>query len=150
MDAGWLECLHRDNVTLVSEQITQITPSGIVTADGQQRDFDVIVYATGSDVAEHGVGVNEGLRGENEVELKEYWKSIGGPQSYLGLAVPGVSAPLHSFSLDPRTARDRVAHSSSQTTSWCSARTPRPDPGGIPSATSPRSSLGSSKRCVLI
>jgi len=90
MDAGWLECLHRDNVTLVGDLITQITPKGIVTADGQRRDFDVIVYATGSDVAEHGVGVNEGLRGEDGVELKDYWKSIGGPQSYLGLAVPGV------------------------------------------------------------
>lgn len=42
----------------------------------------------GSDVAENGVGLNIGLKGENGLELREYWKSIGGPQAYLGVSVP--------------------------------------------------------------
>jgi len=51
----------------------------------------VIIYATGSDVGENGVGLNKDVFGEGGVELRSWWKDIGGPQSYLGLAVPGVS-----------------------------------------------------------
>lgn len=36
---------NRPNVELVTEPIERITPTGIVTADGTARDFDVIVYA---------------------------------------------------------------------------------------------------------
>jgi cation diffusion facilitator CzcD-associated flavoprotein CzcO len=48
----------------------------------------MIVFATGSNVAEHGLGLNIGLYGEGGIELRSYWKSIEGPQSYLGLSVP--------------------------------------------------------------
>lgn len=39
-------------------------------------------------MAEHGLGLNIGLHGEDGLELRTYWKSIAGPQSYLGLSVP--------------------------------------------------------------
>lgn len=61
----------------------------MVLEDGSTYAFDIIIFATGSNVAEHGVGLNVGLKGENGRELREYWKSIGGPQAYLGTAVPG-------------------------------------------------------------
>lgn len=51
----------------------------------------MIIYATGSDVGENGVGLNQDVYGEDGVELRSYWKGIGGPQSYLGVAVPSVS-----------------------------------------------------------
>ena len=38
---------NQPNVELVTDPIAQITPAGIVTADGVERDVDVIIYATG-------------------------------------------------------------------------------------------------------
>ena len=36
--------------------------------------------------------MNEGLKGQDGLELKEYWESLKGPEAYLGLAVPNVSS----------------------------------------------------------
>ncbi|KAK4686740.1 hypothetical protein P7C73_g3384, partial [Tremellales sp. Uapishka_1] len=87
-DAGWLASLHRPNVHLTNSPITEITAGGIVTGDGVETKVDIIIYATGSDVAKHGVGVNVGLKGEDGLELRQYWEELNGPQAYLGLAVP--------------------------------------------------------------
>ncbi|HDM2445024.1 TPA: NAD(P)/FAD-dependent oxidoreductase, partial [Staphylococcus aureus] len=38
---------NRDNVSLVTEGIEEITPKGIRNADGVEHEFDVIIYATG-------------------------------------------------------------------------------------------------------
>ena len=53
-DDGWLKCLHRDNVELVSSPIIQVTENGLVTADGKEHEFDVIVWATGFEVVSDG------------------------------------------------------------------------------------------------
>ncbi|KAM0788798.1 hypothetical protein ACM66B_002886 [Microbotryomycetes sp. NB124-2] len=98
-DAGWLKALHRDNVELVSTKIVAATPEGLETADGTVRAFDVIIFATGSNVAEHGLGLNKNLFGEDNLELQQFWKSIGGPQAYRGLAVP--KFPNHFTVLGP-------------------------------------------------
>jgi cation diffusion facilitator CzcD-associated flavoprotein CzcO len=90
-DAGWLASLHLPNVSLNSVGITEITETMIVDNDSNTFDPDVIIFATGSDVARHGVGLNVGLHGDDGKELKEFWNDIGGPQSYLGLADPGAS-----------------------------------------------------------
>ena len=45
-DAGWLESLHRPNVDLVNHPIVQVTPRGLVTSDGVEKEFDVIIFAT--------------------------------------------------------------------------------------------------------
>jgi cation diffusion facilitator CzcD-associated flavoprotein CzcO len=45
-DAGWLESLHRPNVDLVSHPIVQVTPRGLVTSHGVEKEFDVIIFAT--------------------------------------------------------------------------------------------------------
>jgi cation diffusion facilitator CzcD-associated flavoprotein CzcO len=45
-DAGWLESLHRPNVDLVHRPIVQVTPRGLVTSDGVEKEFDVIIFAT--------------------------------------------------------------------------------------------------------
>jgi cation diffusion facilitator CzcD-associated flavoprotein CzcO len=100
-DAGWLTSLHLPNVTLNSVGIASITETSIIDTTGKEFQADVIVFATGSDVARHGVGLNVGLYGEDGVELKEFWKEIGGPQSYRGLAVPGVS-PQYQPGLNPK------------------------------------------------
>lgn len=115
LNLGWLESLHRPNVSLVNTAITQIRPHGIETSDGTLREHDVIIYATGADVPNEGVGVNKGVHGEEGLELKTYWDRIGGPQAYAGFAVPHVScvvartdgsSPTTSSSLGPTARRD--------------------------------------------
>lgn len=102
----------------MSTPITHVRPRGIETADGALREHDVIIYATGADVAWEGVGVNRAVRGEGGRELRAYWEALGGPQAYAGLAVPHVSRRL------------RGADASFQTTLWSSGRTRRPGLGG--------------------
>jgi hypothetical protein len=62
-----------------------------VDKDGNEFKADVIIFATGANVGESGVGLNKNVFGQDGIELEGFWKSIGGPQSYLGIAVPGVS-----------------------------------------------------------
>lgn len=91
LNLGWLESLHRPNVSLVNTRITRVHPTGIETADGTLREHDVIIFATGSDVPHEGVGVNRNVFGEGGKELRTYWDEVGGPKAYKGLAVPHVS-----------------------------------------------------------
>ena len=48
---GYLEAFTKDHVELVMDGIQGIEPKGIRTIDGQLREFDVIVCATGFDVS---------------------------------------------------------------------------------------------------
>ena len=45
----FLPAMARDNVTLVTERIARIEPTGIRTTDGVLHETDVIVYGTGFD-----------------------------------------------------------------------------------------------------
>jgi cation diffusion facilitator CzcD-associated flavoprotein CzcO len=48
---GYLESFSKPNVTAIHSEITQVTPTGIITADGGSHDFDIIACATGFEVA---------------------------------------------------------------------------------------------------
>jgi cation diffusion facilitator CzcD-associated flavoprotein CzcO len=118
-DAGWLDSLNQDNVHLTNSAIIGITKDSVETADGQSIKADILIFATGSDVAEHGVGLNVNLRGEKGLELQTFWKDIGGPQAYLGIAVPKVRSCIVP------------ANFSSLIISWSSGPMLSPDPGAI-------------------
>ncbi|GAA5826672.1 hypothetical protein JCM11251_002849 [Rhodosporidiobolus azoricus] len=89
-DAGWLASLNRSNVELVSDPITGVSEDGIVTREGRSFDFDIIVWATGFEVSETGVGLNFGVHGEDGKELRQVWKEANGAYGYLGVAAPNV------------------------------------------------------------
>ncbi|MFT4044487.1 MAG: NAD(P)/FAD-dependent oxidoreductase [Gordonia sp. (in: high G+C Gram-positive bacteria)] len=83
---AWYPALDRPNVDLITEPISRITSSGIVTSDGISHDVDVLVVATGfhvtdSPVFEHIVGVD----GHS---LAQVW-SESGMQGYKGSFVHG-------------------------------------------------------------
>lgn len=83
---------------LVTERISRITPRGIVTADGVERDVDVIVFATGFHVTDSYTYVDiKGPRGEN---LVDRWNREG-VQAHRGIAVADV--PNLFFLLGPNT-----------------------------------------------
>ena len=87
-DEGYYETFNRDNVTLVSikeNPIEQITPAGVVTADGVEHELDVLVFATGFDAVD-GNYRSMDLRGRGGQHINEHWTD--GPTSYLGLSTP--------------------------------------------------------------
>ncbi|TFY83518.1 hypothetical protein EWM64_g500 [Hericium alpestre] len=85
LDAGYLKALHRPNLILNWDGIERIAENGIVTKKGEHLPFDVIIYATGFQVA----ASTYELRGSEGETLHKYWKDHGGPTAYLGTTVPG-------------------------------------------------------------
>jgi len=83
-NGSWLSALKRDNVELITDQITEITPHGIRCADGREHAVDVIVFATGFH-ANRFLWPME-IVGRAGVTLRERWGED--PQAYLGITVP--------------------------------------------------------------
>ncbi len=77
--------LKKENVTLVPKAVASVTHTGIVDADGVERDVDVIVMATGFQAA-HYLSHLE-VVGRQGRTLQELW--AGEPHAYLGITVPG-------------------------------------------------------------
>ncbi len=84
-NGSWLGTLKRDNVDLIRTPIERITPSGIVTADGQTHDVDIIVYATGFRATD--VLFPMTITGRDGVDLHDVWGQR--PYAYRGITVPG-------------------------------------------------------------
>jgi cyclohexanone monooxygenase len=85
----YYEVYNRDNVRLVSikeNPITEITPRGVLTDDGTEHEFDVLVFATGFDAVD-GNYVRMDIRGRDGETIQQHWKD--GPTSYLGLSTAG-------------------------------------------------------------
>ncbi len=81
----FLRTLQRPNVDLVTEPIARLTPSGIVTSDGLEREVDCIIYGTGFHASDFMLPMDiVGIGGRT---LRESWAD--GPHAHLGIAVPG-------------------------------------------------------------
>ncbi|HYH59137.1 MAG TPA: NAD(P)/FAD-dependent oxidoreductase [Thermoleophilaceae bacterium] len=81
----WYPALAKPNVDVLTSGIDRICPEGIVTADGELHEVDVIVYATGFHVTDIPFG--DRVKGRAGRTLAETWD--GSPQAYKGSAVPG-------------------------------------------------------------
>ncbi|NKF22110.1 flavin-containing monooxygenase [Solimonas marina] len=79
--------LSRSNVTLHDRHdgIASINERGIVTAQGEQLDLDLIVWSTGYDATD-GV-ISYPVIGKGGTPLSQVWAQY--PRAYLGTAVPG-------------------------------------------------------------
>lgn len=86
LDNGvWLGALKRDNVELVTEPITRITPKGVVTADGVEHEVDVLIYGTGFTASKFLSSLM--VKGRGGRELQDAWG--GDARAYLGVTTPG-------------------------------------------------------------
>lgn len=85
LDNGWFKTLTRPNVELVSDGIDRLTRDGVLTADGKERPFDVIVVATGFKVTEMAARLD--ITGRDGKNLRDKWAGDN-PTAYLGLTVP--------------------------------------------------------------
>ncbi len=81
----FLPALQRPNVELVTEAISRLTPSGVVTSDGTEREVDCIIYGTGFRTTEFMFPME--VRGAGGRTLREAWAE--GPRAHLGMCVPG-------------------------------------------------------------
>ena len=77
--------IQRPNVEVVTDSIAAITPRGIVTADGAEREVDTIILGTGFHVSDKPVA--EWLHGRGGRTLSDVWQ--GSPQAYLGTTIAG-------------------------------------------------------------
>ena len=85
LDTGWYRTLRRDNVTLETDGIGEVGADRIVTELGTEHPADVIVLATGFDVARFLTSFE--IYGRGEQSLKDRWGDDG--SAYLGTVVPG-------------------------------------------------------------
>ncbi|KAF8265945.1 FAD/NAD(P)-binding domain-containing protein [Lactarius quietus] len=83
VDPGYLECLHRPNVTLTFDAIDRIVPQGVQLKTGEVVPLDVLIFGTG-------------------FELASTSTSGSGPEAYYGLAVPNF--PNYFMFLGPNSA----------------------------------------------
>ena len=82
----YYEALQRDNVELVDSRVSEVTPDGVVSADGREREADTIIYATGFKSTEFLTPMTVNGKGGRSLNDEE-WSS--GAHAYLGVTVPG-------------------------------------------------------------
>jgi cation diffusion facilitator CzcD-associated flavoprotein CzcO len=81
----WYAALQRENVEVVTEKIREITPRGVVTADGVERRLDALIIGTGFKVSDYLTAVR--ITGRGGRDLNDAWRR--GPATYLGISVSG-------------------------------------------------------------
>ena len=98
LDNGWFAALTRDNVELITEPVAAITPHGLRTASGEEREADVIVMCTGFEAQRmlHPMDIT----GRAGVRLRDVWGDDD-PSAYLGITTPGF--PNLFFMYGPNT-----------------------------------------------
>ena len=85
IDNDWFKTMTRDDVELITSAVAEVTPSGVVTADGEEFDVDVIVLATGFE-ATRLLWPMEAV-GRDGKTVREVWGDDDA-RAYLGLTVP--------------------------------------------------------------
>jgi cyclohexanone monooxygenase len=84
----YLSTFNRDNVELVTEPIDKITGSGVATADGETRDVDVLILATGFKVLDPDSVLTYAVTGPGGKSLTQFWDEHR-LQAYEGVSIPG-------------------------------------------------------------
>ncbi len=77
--------LARPNVAVHTGGVDRITPTGVVTGEGEEVDVDVLIYGTGFTV--HDPLGDMDVRGRGGRVLGAWWGER--PSAYLGITVPG-------------------------------------------------------------
>ena len=84
-DGTWARTLKRDNVSLLTDDIDCITPTGVRTADGVDHDVDVLIYGTGFEASHFLTPMK--VVGRRGIDLHAHWD--GNARAYLGVTSPG-------------------------------------------------------------
>lgn len=79
----------KPHVELVTEPVERITPTGVRTVDGTEREIDTLILATGFQTSERGNIPTFPTYGVGGVELGQFWED-NRLQAYEGIAVPNM------------------------------------------------------------
>jgi 4-hydroxyacetophenone monooxygenase len=83
-DGTYAATLQRDDVTLDTTAIAEITERGVRDVDGVEHDYDVIIYGTGFQASKFLTPMR--VTGVAGVDLHEQWG--GDARAYLGITIP--------------------------------------------------------------
>ncbi|MEP6816749.1 MAG: NAD(P)/FAD-dependent oxidoreductase, partial [Marmoricola sp.] len=83
--SAFLPALQRDNVELVTEPITRMTPAGPQTSDGRVHEVDCVIYGTGFKTQDFMFPME--ITGAAGRSLRDEWS--GGAKAHIGITVPG-------------------------------------------------------------
>jgi cation diffusion facilitator CzcD-associated flavoprotein CzcO len=81
----YMEAIQKENIDVHFTPVESCTEEGVVGGDGVERKVDTIVCATGFDVT---YKPRFPIIGKDGIDLRDEWKKC--PESYLGLAIPGI------------------------------------------------------------
>jgi cation diffusion facilitator CzcD-associated flavoprotein CzcO len=93
LEQNWYEIIDKPNNDVVSideehgTPVKEVTEKGIVTSDGKEREFDIIVLATGFDSVTGGMK-NMGLKNVNGGTVEDHWAE--GTYTYMGMCLSGM------------------------------------------------------------
>lgn len=104
MDTDWVNMFVRDNVSLETGGVERILPNAIRTTDGTEHPVDVIIFATGYDLARMAGYLD--IIGRDGSNLREQWGDED-PVGYFGLMIPGF--PNYFHILGPNAAPNHGA-----------------------------------------
>lgn len=85
IDNGFYQALRRENVALDSTGIDHITRTGIVSRDGTNREFDLIVLGAGFQVSRYLWPTT--YRGRGGMTLEQLWEADGA-RAHVGINLP--------------------------------------------------------------
>ncbi len=83
-NGSWPRALQQPHVSVITDRIEAVTPTGLRTTDGREHEVDVIIYGTGFTASEFLTPMR--VVGRDGVDLHERW--AGDARAYLGLTVP--------------------------------------------------------------
>ncbi len=106
--------VQKPNVDVVTDQIKEIRPEGIVTADGTTHELDVIVYATGFEAHNYMRPMN--LTGRDGATIDQVWS--GGPRAYRMSAIPGFPNLFTMLGPNSPTGSISLQYSAELTSKW--------------------------------
>ena len=96
---SYLRTFNRQNVELISERIERVTPHGIKTSDGREREIDVLVLATGFRLATDPENYRRNpVRGRDGFDLASFYADHRA-RSYESVSMPGL--PNHFMIFGP-------------------------------------------------
>jgi cation diffusion facilitator CzcD-associated flavoprotein CzcO len=93
----YLPSIGKPNVEVVTDGVAELRERSIVTADGEEREVDTIIFGTGFRVTDFPIA--QRVRGRGGRTLDEVWQ--GSPRAHRGTAVAGF--PNMFFLLGPNT-----------------------------------------------
>ncbi len=109
----YLRTYNRENVELITDPIERITPTGVLCADGTERDVDALILATGFRLSTDPETFRRTpVRGRDGFDLATHYANER-LASYEGISMPGL--PNHFMVFGPYSWTGGAYHSLAQT-----------------------------------